>query len=341
MGNGKNFALFLSCASIGIGFVPKSNSDVDEKYGVDYDTEQTVNNWSGTHSFSPSKIYEPKTTLDALRLLLDHNKRNSTIRPIGMALSPNGIGMSKNGNSAISLTNFDHVKVNEENMEVTVGGGARVKQILKELKKHSLTLENFSAIQEQAIAGWTQVAAHGTGITLPTVEEQVTEMTIVTPAYGIMKISKDNYPHLFSMCKVGLGSLGLVTELKLKCMKSIRLHETAKSYERAEISKGHVERLKQNRHVRYLWFPYSSHMLSILSNPILESQDQSTESEQNAKTKISSSPSTSTFTAMHGLAIQSPTLSSKYDTNEILKMTVPQLRDLLLDMDPLNLEVNP
>ena len=41
-------------------------------------------------------------------------------------------------------------------------GGATVTKILKALKEFNLTLENFSSIQEQQIAGWTQVAAHGT-----------------------------------------------------------------------------------------------------------------------------------------------------------------------------------
>lgn len=49
-----------------------------------------------------------------------------------------------------------------------VGAGTTVAKVLKELEKHSLTLENFSSIQEQQIGGWTQVAAHGTGSSLST-----------------------------------------------------------------------------------------------------------------------------------------------------------------------------
>ena len=40
-----------------------------------------------------------------------------------------------------------------------VGAGATVSAVLKELKKHGLTLQNFSSIQEQQIGGWTQVLA--------------------------------------------------------------------------------------------------------------------------------------------------------------------------------------
>ena len=74
---------------------------------------------------------------------------------------------------------------------ITVQAGARVSQVLDALRvSHStllhagllrkasfvmllqpygLTLENFSSVQEQQIGGWTQVAAHGTGASLPTV----------------------------------------------------------------------------------------------------------------------------------------------------------------------------
>ena len=41
---------------------------------------------------------------------------------------------------------------------MSIGAGATVSTVLKELKKHGLTLQNFSSIQEQQIGGWTQVA---------------------------------------------------------------------------------------------------------------------------------------------------------------------------------------
>eukprot|EP00971_Amphidinium_carterae_P204531 4059061-Amphidinium_carterae.1 len=47
-------------------------------------------------------------------------------------------------------------KVCQEEMTITVEGGARVAQILDELKKHDMTLANFSSITEQQIGGWTQ-----------------------------------------------------------------------------------------------------------------------------------------------------------------------------------------
>ena len=66
---------------------------------------------------------------------------------MGRALSPNGIGLSYDHNDCmISLHLINSVKVDVENYNVTVGAGALVKDVLFELKKFGLTLENFSAI---------------------------------------------------------------------------------------------------------------------------------------------------------------------------------------------------
>ena len=104
---------------------------------------------------------------------------------------------------------------------VTVGAGATVNQVLKELRKYNLTLQNFSSIQEQQIGGWTQVAAHGTGCQLPTVDEMIQRMTIVSPRCGPISLSRyidasyntaknDVNSSLFDFARVGLVLLELL-----------------------------------------------------------------------------------------------------------------------------------
>lgn len=121
-----------------------------------------------------------------------------------------------------------------------------------------------------------QVAAHGTGASLPTVEEMVLRMKLVTPASGTMELSPTQAPELFQLAKVcvyvcvcfgggvsgvdarasgtracgrrafrslalllspnipspvcdrmqvGLGSLGIVSELTLQCVPQHQLLE--------------------------------------------------------------------------------------------------------------------
>ena len=63
-------------------------------------------------------------------------------------------------------------------------------QVVEALREHNLTLQNFASIREQAIGGFVQVSAHGTGATIPPVDEQVIAMTLVTPGQGTLHLSE-------------------------------------------------------------------------------------------------------------------------------------------------------
>ena len=63
--------------------------------------------------------------LKSFRIFLKAKKK---IRPVGRALSPNGIGLNYiKEYCMLSLSNLDYVILNKENSEVTVGAGATVK----------------------------------------------------------------------------------------------------------------------------------------------------------------------------------------------------------------------
>lgn len=63
-------------------------------------------------------------------------------------------------------------------------------QVVESLRPHGLTLQNFASIREQAIGGFIQVGAHGTGASIPPVDQQVVAMKLVTPALGTLELSE-------------------------------------------------------------------------------------------------------------------------------------------------------
>lgn len=70
-----------------------------------------------------------------------------------------------------------------------------------------------------------QVSAHGTGAAIPPVDEQVVRMKLITPAMGTIELSSTQNPGLFHFAKVGLGLLGVVSELTLQCVDAHELLE--------------------------------------------------------------------------------------------------------------------
>jgi len=165
-------AVGATLVALGLSLEDRTECEMDpsDKTGVSFETGQVFTNWSATHTANPRRVYEPKSAQEVSRVLESHHASKTKIRPVGTALSPNGIGLGSQ--DLISLTHLDYVEVDKDRVLVTVGAGAKVADVLKELSKHGLTLENFSSIQEQQIGGWTQVAAHGTGCTLPTGKTQ-------------------------------------------------------------------------------------------------------------------------------------------------------------------------
>lgn len=88
------------------------------------------------------------------------------------------------------------------------------------------------------------------------VDEMVVGMKLATPTEGLISLSSESNPSLFAMAKVGLGSLGVVTELTLRCIPKHSLMEQLSVVDVKDLSVvDHYQRLKDYRHVRYMWLP--------------------------------------------------------------------------------------
>ena len=116
-----------------------SPKDIDDE---SKEETTTLLNWSSTHSITlpTSQYYEPESIQELEEIVHRCYETNTPIRPIGSALSPNGIGFhyksdrketqDTNTGAMISLVHLDKIlAVDKENMTVTVEAGARVSQV--------------------------------------------------------------------------------------------------------------------------------------------------------------------------------------------------------------------
>ena len=75
------------------------------------DDEDSTNilNWSGTHSveLAPGTYHEPESVDELVQLVSNAYKTGQHIRPVGSALSPNGIAFDSRG--MVSLSNLDKI----------------------------------------------------------------------------------------------------------------------------------------------------------------------------------------------------------------------------------------
>ncbi|KAJ3681053.1 hypothetical protein LUZ60_015542 [Juncus effusus] len=289
----------------------------------------TVSNWSGTHEVSTRVFIQPESLEELEKVVKDANEKKQRIRPVGSGLSPNGIGLSRLG--MVNLALMDKVlEVNKESKTVRVQAGIRVSQLVDALKEHGLTLQNFASIREQQIGGIIQVGAHGTGAKLPPIDEQVISMKLVTPAKGTIVISKEEDPEFFYLARCGLGALGVVAEVTLKCVDRHELVEHTFVSNLNEIKKNHKKWLKENKHIKYLWIPYTDTVVVVQCNP------PSKWKSQKLNSKYGKDEAVQHVRDLYGESLVKYRVEKSADEPDINELSFTELRDKLLALDPLN-----
>ncbi|KAJ0038299.1 hypothetical protein Pint_23348 [Pistacia integerrima] len=296
----------------------------------------TVSNWSGTHEVQTRNFHQPENIQELENLVKEANEKRAKIRPVGSGLSPNGIGLARAG--MVNLALMDKVlEVDKEKKIVTVQAGIRVQELVDEIKEYGLTLQNFASIREQQIGGIIQVGAHGTGANLPPIDEQVISLKLVTPAKGTIEVSKEKDPELFYLARCGLGGLGVVAEVTLQCVERQELVEHTAVSNIKEIKRNHKKLLSENKHVKYLYIPYTDTVVVVRCNPV---------SKWKGPPKFK--PKYTTDEAMQHVrdfyresrtkyrADETTAKSPDNDEPDINELSFTELRDKLLALDPLN-----
>ncbi|KAL8260553.1 hypothetical protein R6Q59_028506 [Mikania micrantha] len=295
------------------------------------DDLHTVVNWSGTHEVQTRVFLQPESLEQLEAIVKDANEKKQKIRPVGSGLSPNGIGLARGG--MVNLALMDKVlEVDKEKKTVRVQAGIRVQQLVDAIKDYGITLQNFASIREQQVGGFIQVGAHGTGAKLPPVDEQVISMKLVTPGKGTIVISKDKDPELFYLARCGLGAFGVVAEVTLQCVERQELVEHTFVSNLTEIKKKHKKLLNDNKHVKYLYIPYTDTVVVVTCNPISKWW-----SPTKFKPKYSSDEALQPIRDLYHASIRGQSASSTAENeSKISDLTFTELRDKLIAIDPLN-----
>ena len=236
---------------------------------TDVHDKHKIINWSGTHTVevSTTNYHEPETQDELTRLVTTAYQTNSHIRPVGSALSPNGLSFDSRG--MVCLSNLDRIiDVDTKNMTVTVEAGARVSTVLDALRPHGLTLPNLASIAEQQVGGFVSAGAHGTGALIPPVDEFVTSLTLVTPSrLGVVKMTEASHGEVFRLARLGLGGLGILSEVTMRVIPAHRLVEQTSVITRAEAKSRLPTLLKRHKHIRYMWIPYEDAVVVVTNDP--------------------------------------------------------------------------
>jgi FAD-linked oxidoreductase len=216
----------------------------------------TWRNWSGSQSSNPSHRLAPRSVNELLDILNDPAHQSATIRPVGSghSFSP----LVPTNDVLISLARLNGILDHDDDLcRARIATGTLLGQLGQPLESINQALFNMPDIDQQSLGGLLATATHGTGAELMSLSGYIEDLTLVTAQGDVLECSRDQNPDIFQAARVGLGSLGFVTNVTLQNRRPYRLKKTTEWLPVEDILENADARAKAHRNYEFFYIPFS------------------------------------------------------------------------------------
>jgi FAD-linked oxidoreductase len=218
-------------------------------------------NWSGLESAEPREVASPASVEAVVRAVVAGRESGSTVKMVGTGHSFTGIATP--GDVMLrpeELTGI--VSVDRDAMTVTAYAGTPLRVLNAGLERLGLSLHNMGDIAEQTLAGAVSTGTHGTGGVVAGLAAQLAGFQLVTGTGEVVDASPTVDTDVFSVGRVGLGALGILTTLTfaVEPLFLLEAHEQPMSWDEALGS--FDEMVAGSHHCDMYWFPHTDRMLT-------------------------------------------------------------------------------
>jgi L-gulonolactone oxidase len=222
-------------------------------------------NWTGDQRCTPAALQMPATVEQLCAAIVEAAGRDERVRVAGAGHSFGDIALSDG--MLISLERLAGVlDVDRSAGLVRVQGGITIHELCRHLDADGLALENLGDIDAQSISGAISTATHGTGARLRNLSSQVSELKLVLADGSTLECSRERDAELFRAAQVGLGSLGVIAEVTLRCVPAFTLHGVDAPAPLAETLERFDELVLANDHFEFFVFPHADVALTRTNN---------------------------------------------------------------------------
>ncbi|OMH35304.1 hypothetical protein BGP79_02565 [Tersicoccus sp. Bi-70] len=224
----------------------------------------TWRNWGRTERAEGITVVRPRDLEELAALLGDGTGR--PVRPLASGHSFSGIGTPED--IALDLTAFsglsgpDDVAVDASRGRVRLGAATPLWQIPRLLAPFGLAMRNLGDIDRQTIAGALATGTHGTGAAFGGLPTQLVGATLVSGDGQVLTVDEDTEPELLPFIRVGLGALGVLTEVTLQCVPAFVLRAEEAMRSLADVDAGWDALFDEPDHAEFHWFPGSGRVVT-------------------------------------------------------------------------------
>jgi L-gulonolactone oxidase len=216
-------------------------------------------NWTGDQSCRPARIVHPSNRDELAEAVAASASAGQRVRVAG------------SGHSFTEAALTDGTLIGIEALRgvldadparglVRVGAGTVLGDLNEELARLGLAMENLGDIDRQTLAGAISTATHGTGARLRNISAQVQEVELVLADGSVRRVGGEQ-PQLLRAARVGVGALGAISAVTLRCVPAFTLERVDSPHLREEVLDSFQERAEAHDHFELFTFPYADSAL--------------------------------------------------------------------------------
>jgi FAD-linked oxidoreductase len=222
-------------------------------------------NWAGDQSCRPRQIVRPAN-------------REQLAEAVAVAAADGRtISVAGSGHSFTEAAMTDDTMVRIEALKgvidadpgsglVRVGAGTVLAALNEELARLGLAMENLGDIDSQTIAGAISTGTHGTGARLRNISAQVEGLELVLADGSVRELSAATHPQLLRAARVGVGALGAISAVTLRCVPAFTLDRVDAPRPREQVLDSFQEQADAHDHFELFTFPYADSALVLERN---------------------------------------------------------------------------
>jgi L-gulono-1,4-lactone dehydrogenase len=220
----------------------------------------TWQNWAGTVSADPARRYWPKSVADISDAVTEAGAAGLTVRALGSGHSFTPAAATSG--AALDLFGWSGVVSSDiASGLVTVRSGTTIRDLNAALDALGLAMPNLGDIDAQTIAGAISTGTHGTGAGIGGLATFTEAVELVLADGSVVSCSASSRPDLFAAARVGLGALGVLSTVTLRCVPAFTLAADERPMPYEEVTERFAEFAADNDHFEFYWFPYGRHAL--------------------------------------------------------------------------------
>ncbi|MFC6018625.1 D-arabinono-1,4-lactone oxidase [Plantactinospora solaniradicis] len=223
-------------------------------------------NWAGNQRASAIALRpsDPDEVAGAVRAARAAGRR---IKPVGSGHSFTAIARADDQWMDLGRL-AGPVRIDADRRLVTVPAGMSLRTLNELLAGHRLALANLGDIDAQTVAGAISTGTHGTGAGYGCLSTFVAGLTLVTGTGELITCSAQEHPEVFTAARVGLGALGVIVEVTLRCVDAFVLRADERPAPLAEVLAELPELVGGNDHFEFYWFPYTDRVQVKINNRV-------------------------------------------------------------------------